>query len=219
MAFSLPLDFTPGSNWRYSNTGYVMLGVLIRRVTGKFYGDFLADQIFKPSGMSTARAISEADIIPNRAAGYQLDKSKALKNQDYVPQGLNATADGSTYLALDDYIAWNKAVAARALLSPASWKAMLTPVTLAPGRRYPYGFGWRVATAGGKPMISHGGSWQGFKTYLARFEAGGPTVVVLANLADADPEIIGNGIAKIIDPALVPDLPCGKKTPNPGCAF
>ena len=219
LAFTLPLDFTPGTKWKYSNTGYVMIGILIRRITGKFYGDVLADQIFKPLGMPTARAISEADIIANRAAGYQLDKAGALKNQDWVPQGLNSTADGSTYMALADYIAWNKAVAARALLSPASWQAMLTPVTLGPGRRYPYGFGWRLGTAAGKPVIGHSGSWQGFKTSLIRFEAGGPTIVVLTNLANADPDVISKGIAKVIDPALVPVEPCGDKTPNAGCAF
>src|SRR6185369_14735704 len=67
-----PLDFAPGSNWNYSNIGYATLGVLIRKVTGKYSGDFLQERIFKPLSMTTARIISEDDIVPNRAAGYRL---------------------------------------------------------------------------------------------------------------------------------------------------
>ena len=67
-----PLDFVPGSSWNYSNVGYVTLGILIRKITGKYYGDFLQERIFKPLDMTTARVISEADIVPNRAAGYRL---------------------------------------------------------------------------------------------------------------------------------------------------
>jgi CubicO group peptidase (beta-lactamase class C family) len=65
----LPLDFPPGSQWRYSNSGYVILGILIHKVTGQFYGDVLQERIFRPLGMASTRIISEADIIPNRAAG------------------------------------------------------------------------------------------------------------------------------------------------------
>src|SRR5262245_27964404 len=70
-AYALPLDFPPGTRWNYSNTGYVVLGILIHKVTGKFYGDFLAERVFRPLGMESTRIISEEDIIPNRAAGYR----------------------------------------------------------------------------------------------------------------------------------------------------
>jgi CubicO group peptidase (beta-lactamase class C family) len=71
-AASRPLDFAPGERWSYSNTGYLLLGVLIHRATGRFYGQILQDLIFAPLGMATTRIISEADLVPNRAAGYQL---------------------------------------------------------------------------------------------------------------------------------------------------
>src|SRR4029077_5216853 len=70
----IPLAYPPGSKWAYSNLGYLTLGILIHRVAGKFYGDFLQERIFQPLGMQTTRIISEADIIPNRAAGYRLVK-------------------------------------------------------------------------------------------------------------------------------------------------
>jgi CubicO group peptidase (beta-lactamase class C family) len=68
----LPLDFKPGATWSYSNTGYALLGFIVRRVTGQFYGDYLKERVFQLLGMRTARVISESDIVPNRAAGYQV---------------------------------------------------------------------------------------------------------------------------------------------------
>ena len=83
MAFGLKLEFHAGARWNYSNTGYVLLGIIVHKVSGQFYGDVLAERVFKPLGMTTARVISEADIVPNRAAGYELVDGE-LKNQDWV---------------------------------------------------------------------------------------------------------------------------------------
>ena len=104
LAFALTPEFPPGSRWNYSNTGYVLLGIIIHKVSGKFYGDVLRDRVFQPLGMKTARIISEADIIPNRAAGYELVDGQ-LKNQEWVSPTLNTTADGSLYLSATDYAA------------------------------------------------------------------------------------------------------------------
>ncbi|MGH8241236.1 MAG: serine hydrolase domain-containing protein, partial [Steroidobacteraceae bacterium] len=106
-AYGLALEFEPGSRWSYSNTGYVLLGILIHKVSGRFYGEVLKDRVFAPLGMKTARIISEEDIVPNRAAGYRLANGE-LKNQEWVAPRLNTTADGSLYLAMDDYIAWDR---------------------------------------------------------------------------------------------------------------
>ena len=78
-----PIDFSPGTAWSYSNCGYILLGVLIARITGRFYGDLLVESIFQPLGMTTAQVIAEDDIIPNRAAGYRLEGA-LLRNQEYV---------------------------------------------------------------------------------------------------------------------------------------
>ena len=107
MAFGLEPEFPPGSRWNYSNTGYVLLGIIIHKASGKFYGDLLRERIFTPLGMGTARVISEEDIIPNRAAGYQMVQGQ-LKNQEWVAPKLNTTADGSLYLSIRDYIAWDR---------------------------------------------------------------------------------------------------------------
>src|SRR6185436_15001395 len=117
LAYPLPLEFVPGTRWSYSNTGYLLLGVVIHRASGTFYGDLLRQRVFRPLGMMTARVISEADIVPHRAAGYELVDGE-LKNQDWVAPSINTTADGSLYLSLQDYIAWDRGLRAGALLKP-----------------------------------------------------------------------------------------------------
>jgi len=96
-----PLGFAPGDKWDYSNVGYATLGILIRKLTGKFYADFLQERIFGPLGMTTARVISEADIIPNRAAGYRVVAGQ-IKNQEWVSPSTNTTADGSLCFSILD---------------------------------------------------------------------------------------------------------------------
>lgn len=201
MAYALELSFEPGSKWEYSNTGYLLLGALLRKVSGKFYGDLLAEQVFRPLGMSTARVISEADIVPHRAAGYELVDGE-IKNQDWVAPSLNTTADGALYLSVLDMVAWDKGLRAGAILKPESWQQVYTPVRLNGGATYPYGFGWSVDNRDGAPFYSHGGSWQGFRSYIARYLGADVTIILFANLADTDTWKMVDGIATIIDPAL-----------------
>jgi CubicO group peptidase (beta-lactamase class C family) len=195
------LEFAPGTRWNYSNTGYILLGIVVRKVSGRFYGDLLAERVFKPLGMHATRIISEADIVPNRAAGYQLERGE-LRNQDWVAPALNTTADGSLYLTLQDLITWDAALRAGKVLSAASWRAVYEPVQLASGKPYPYGFGWAVEKRNGRLLHHHSGSWQGFKTYIARYIDDDFTVIVLANVAQARPIQIGDGIAALIEPKV-----------------
>lgn len=199
----VPLAFQPGEKWSYSNLAYVMLGVLIHKVSGKFYGDFLQERVFKPLDMSTARIISEADIVPNRAAGYRLVKGE-LKNQNWVSPALNTTADGALYLTVYDMAKWDAALYTEKLLKRSSLEQMWTPVKLNDGKTYPYGFGWAVADVNGNRLIEHGGSWQGFKSQISRYVDDKLTVVVFANAAQANPAKIAHAVAALFNPALAP---------------
>jgi N-acyl-D-aspartate/D-glutamate deacylase/CubicO group peptidase (beta-lactamase class C family) len=200
-AKTLPLDFTPGSEWKYSNTGYILLGALVRKVSGAFYGDVLRDRVFTPLGMTTARVISEADIVPNRAAGYRLERGE-LRNQEWVSPAMNTTADGSLYLSLRDLIQWDRGLREGAVLRPESWRDIFTPVTLNSGRVHPYGFGFEVDRIAGRAIQRHGGAWQGFKSYIARYGDQELTVIALANLQQAVPRRIVDRIAAAEIPAL-----------------
>ena len=201
MAYGLPLEFEPGARWSYSNTGYMLLGILIHRVSGRFYGDVLRERVFAPLGMKTARVISEADIVANRCAGYQLVRGE-LKNEDWTSPTLMTMADGSLYLSLNDYIAWARGLRANAILTPQSWAAVYTPAALRSGKTYPYGFGWEIDRSKGAPWYYHSGGYGGFTTFISRHLADDLTVVVLSNLASAPVERIVDGITRIVDPAL-----------------
>lgn len=202
-AASVPVEFAPGEKWVYSNTGYQMLGVLIHKVTGKFYGDFLKERVFTPLGMTTARVINEEDIIPNRAAGYQL-KGTELKNQEWVAPSLNTTADGSLYVTALDMAKWDAALYTEKLLKKSSFDLMWTPVKLNSGATHAYGFGWAVNTANGHRLIEHNGAWQGFLSAIARYVDDRLTVIVLVNTDSASPPLIAHRVAGFYLPAVAP---------------
>ena len=183
------LAFAPGSQWSYSNLGYVTLGIVVHKVSGKFYGDLLQERIFTPLGMKSARIINEADIIPNRAAGYVLrpdpaDKTRVrLQNQSWVAPSLNTTADGSLYFTIMDLANWDFGLDERRFVSKDLYAEMWTPAKLTPARveagdspakpgpdSADYGFGWSLATLpSGERVVQHGGAWQGFAAYIGRY--------------------------------------------------
>ncbi len=194
----IPLAFQPGTNWSYSNLGYLTLGIMIHRVTGEFYGDFLQERIFRPLGMTTTRIISEADIVPNRAAGYQLVKG-VLKNQDWVSPTMNTTADGSLYFSILDVAKWDAALYTEKLLKRSSLDEMWTAAKLKNGKENSghYGFGWFVEKIDGKQVVRHEGEWQGFTSFITRHLDDQITVVLLTNLAGATVEPVAEQIAKM----------------------
>ena len=195
---AIPLAYPPGTNWSYSNLGYLTLGILIHKVTGEFYGDFLQEKIFRPLEMSTTRIISEPDIIPNRSAGYRLVKGE-VKNQDWVSPSLNTTADGSLYFSILDLAKWDAALYTERLLKKSSLAQMWTVAQLRNGQPNSghYGYGWFIEVQDGHRLIEHEGQWQGFETQISRYVDDKLTVVVLTNLADAKPDLIAHGVAKL----------------------
>ena len=200
---TIPLDFQPGDKWSYSNLAYVMLGILIHKVSGKFYGDFLQERIFKPLEMSTARIINEADIVPNRAAGYRLVNGQ-LKNQGWVSPSLNTTADGALYLTVYDMAKWDAALYTEKLLKRSSLEQMWTPVKLNDGKTDNYGFGWSLGEVRGHRIVEHGGAWQGFKAQITRYIDDKLTIIVFANSIRANQLKLARGVAGILNPELVP---------------
>ncbi|MEP7064452.1 MAG: serine hydrolase domain-containing protein [Gemmatimonadota bacterium] len=202
---SLPIEFAPGEKWEYCNSNYLLLGAVIRKASGKFYGDFLEQRVFKPLGMTSTRVISEEDIIPNRAAGYQLMDGR-LRNQEWVSPSLNTTADGALYFNVLDLAKWDAALYGERLLKKSSFDQMWTVGKLKSGKPNPsgYGFAWFIDTINGHRVVQHSGTWQGFRTYIARYLDDGVTVVVLTNLGESDPAKITHGIAGLYRHELTP---------------
>lgn len=221
LAASQPVQFAPGERWRYSSTGYALLGIIIHRATGIPWVDFVRDRIFAPLGMHTARGMSAVDIVPNRAAGYHL-VSDSLKTEDWISPSLQSTADCCLLLSADDLARWAIALNHGKVPSRAGLEASWTPVRLNGGAPYPYGFGWHLGQQRGFQRIGHSGSSEGFQTTIQRYPDFGLTVIVLVNLAQSLPESMAFAIAGIFEPALsAPHLlehPLGRlrppQTPN-----
>jgi CubicO group peptidase (beta-lactamase class C family) len=204
LASSVPLDFEPGTDASYSDTAYVLLGIVIGRVTGRFYGDLLEERVFHPLDMARTRIISDTDIIPGRAAGYVRGASGALENQGWVAPALNRTADGSLYSTVLDLAHWDAALTEGAILSAAELERMWRIDALKNGEAplLHYGYGWEINTLRGHRVIEYDGNWQGFQAAMARYQDRHLTVIVLTNLALCRVQRIAHTVAGYFDPEV-----------------
>ena len=196
-----PLNFPAGAHWSFSYTGYLTLGMLIRKVTGESYAALLARRAFAPLGMQTARLMDYLAVVPNRAAGYEL-RDGELRNQEWVSQTANSTADGSLIFSVLDYARWDAGLLGRKLLRPESWAEIARPAVLASGRSYPYGFGWFMEHGAGQEVWRHSGSWQGFQSFVIHYLGDELTLIALANGDNGDPTTIVRHVAGMLDPKL-----------------
>lgn len=194
------LDFEPGKSWDYSNSGYVALGMIIEKAIGKSYRRALKDMIFNPLRMSSSYYNDWQLIIPNRAAGYEVDGERNV-NAQYISMSwpYSAGAVSSTVL---DLARWDSALYTDALASRASLRKMWTPEGAAV--KAFYGFGWIVLKLGSSRMLAHGGGINGFSSYILRLPDQRMSFIVLANNGSADTESIAIGIARLYFPKLAP---------------
>ena len=204
LAAAQPLEFPAGSDAAYSDTGYVLLGILLNRVTHGSYGTYLDAHLFQPLGMSRTRIISDADIIPDRASGYEINAAGALQNQSFVSAYLNATADGSLYSTVIDLSHWDAALLGDGVLPEALMRQMWTVPPLKDGTRplYHYGYGWEINDLRGHTVIEYDGHWQGFQTAMARYDDGALTVILLTNRALSRTQRLAHTVAGLFDAAL-----------------
>ncbi len=206
LAISQPLDFEPGTDVSYSDVGYVLLGFVINRVAGEFYGDFLQQRIFKPLRMNRTRVISDADIVPGRAGGYELRDDGRLRNQTPVSPALNRTADGSLYSTVIDLMKWDRALDGGGVLPHRELERMWSVDAHRDGQEplYHYGYGWESNHINGKRVVEYDGNWQGFQAVMSRYADERLTVILLTNLALCRTERLGHTVAGLVDPTLTP---------------
>jgi CubicO group peptidase (beta-lactamase class C family) len=209
--------FAPGTSWSYSNSGYVMLGLIIARVSGKPYGEFLNERICAPLRMDHTIVYQKGkNEVVNRAFGYSKEGS-TLKETDQ--SSTSATlGDGGIYSNLEDLAKWDDALRNHRLLSENEFKPALIPVklddatdphwpleanddNLHPGKPVSYGFGWFLDPYEGHQRMWHTGSTMGFRTVIERFtEIDGLTVIILCNRTDLDPEKLALKVANYYPP-------------------
>ncbi|MGH8143393.1 MAG: serine hydrolase domain-containing protein [Steroidobacteraceae bacterium] len=197
-----PLDFAPGTAWRYSNSGYALLGYLIERISGEPYGRFIQQNIFNPLGMRDSGYGSNSAIIARRAHGYTPGPDGAPINADYIDMSVPYAA-GGLYSTSADLLRWEQALYGGKLLSAASLRQMTTPFM----DDYALGLMVRAAPDGEK-ILTHGGSIYGFNCEISYVPARGLAVIVLANLNGPaahliDQQLLEAGLHQRLQPASI----------------
>jgi CubicO group peptidase (beta-lactamase class C family) len=196
-------DFNPGEKFSYNNSGYYLLGTIIGKITGKFYGDYLREVFFGPLGMKNTGVHASNLILDNEATGYAISNGifeKAL-NWDMSRAG----GAGSLYSTVEDLNLWNEAVFNGKVLNDSSLKAAFTVVTLNSGNKpdeMDYACGWVNSSVRGVRFISHGGGLHGFLSQLVRQPDEQLTVAVITNCTPAQddlyPNIVADNIGKYL---------------------
>ena len=183
----LPLEFESGSRFNYSNTGYVLLGALIEKVSGESYDVFVRKNIFEPLGMKDSGYDWNTAILPNRAAGYARGK-KGMTNAGFINMSIPHGA-GALYSTTGDLLRWQRGLYEGKLLSPASLEAMTTPY------RSGYGFGLGIQQKDGGKEVGHGGGIEGFATEVRYRMADKISVIVLSNVEGSELESLTASLA------------------------
>jgi CubicO group peptidase (beta-lactamase class C family) len=184
--------FKPGKGYRYSNTGYALLALIVERASGKRFAEFLRERIFSPLHMSNTVAYEQGiSTVSNRAFGYTMKDGRwTRKDQSSTSAVLG---DGGIYSSIDDLAKWDAAWYDARLLSAASRLLALTPHTPTDDPNVEYGFGWRISGE----IVWHSGETSGFRNVIIRYPKRRLTVVLLTNRDDPEPYTTAFAVAKL----------------------
>ena len=205
------MDFPLGTQWRYNNTGYYLLGMLLEQTTGRSYAEIVRDQLAKPLGLQATMYCGTRPVIKRRAQGYQVDQDEKLVNAD--PLSMHQPfAAGALCSTVGDLVAWQRALAAGRVVRTQSYTAMITPEGAASGRGY--GFGLSRDSLGGRMRVQHGGGINGFNSMLQYYPSDTLSIAVLANTNGPWADRVADNIARaalgvplVGSPARLVDLP------------
>jgi CubicO group peptidase (beta-lactamase class C family) len=170
-----PLEFTPGEKMAYSNSGYLLLGYLVEKISGQGYAEFLEENIFKPLGMAHSGYDSNKTVIPHRASGYARPGDGPVVNADFIHMSIPHGA-GALYSTTGDLLRWEQGLYGGKMLSKESLQKMITPF------KNDYALGVIVKKVEGRERIAHGGGIEGFNTSLDYYPGSKVSTVVLSNL-------------------------------------
>ena len=203
--------FEPGSHFYYNNTGYFMLGMILEKIGGKKYGDYLAERLFSANALGGTTYCETKKLISNRAQGYDHDAS-GFSNAAWLSMELPYAA-GSLCSTIGDLVSWTARLHSGRIVNAASFREMTTPVKLPSGRPMTYGFGLTVDTIGAHRVVQHGGGINGFISALWELPDDSLTIVVLANTSPAPSDAVADALARAVIgaaarvPVALKDLP------------
>ncbi|HEX8848568.1 MAG TPA: serine hydrolase domain-containing protein [Gemmatimonadaceae bacterium] len=189
------LNFQPGEQWLYSNSGFFLASVIVKRASGKSLPEFARENIFTPLGMSHTRYNDDhRAVIPMRATGYddRGDGTFATDMSDF-----EQTGDGAIQTSIEDMQKWDENFYTGQVGGRAALDAMQTPMVLNNGRKQTYALGLGVDSYRGLRTVSHGGSWAGYRAELLRFPEKHTSFAVLCNLATTNPSALARRVADV----------------------
>jgi len=192
----LPLDFAPGVHWNYSNSGYYLLGMVIAKVSGQSYADFLRETFFEPLKLTRTRYDSNAEVILNRAQGYAFGDGKFWN--DRIVGMSQPGAAGALLSTASDLVRWQHALVTGQVVKPESYLEMTTPFMLDDGSETGYGMGLQLDTQAGQPCVWHGGGIHGFHSVLLHFPGAKLSVAVISNSQRLRADTLGLELAKAL---------------------
>jgi CubicO group peptidase (beta-lactamase class C family) len=185
--------FSAGTGYRYSNSGYALLALIVQRASGKAFATFLRERIFQPLAMFNTVAYAEGiSTVHNRAFGYTEEAGRW--NRTDQDQTSAVLGDGGIYSSIDDLAKWDAALYDGRLLQPSSLRAAFTPATHTDDPEIEYGYGWRITGE----TLWHSGESVGFRNVIVRYPKRHATVVVLTNRNDPEPYPLALEIAKTV---------------------
>jgi CubicO group peptidase (beta-lactamase class C family) len=183
------LEFTPGENWSYSNSGYFLLGMVIERASRKSHETFLYENIFKPLGMNGTSSDTGYRVVKNLATGYTKTPSGAVAPNQY--RALSGFSEGALVSTTEDLLLWDQALDTEQLVTQKSLKEIFTSFKSKNGQDFRYGYGWSTGFMFGKPVQTHNGRVFGFYSVIMRFPVDQTTLIILTNSDVTDPGSIG----------------------------
>jgi D-alanyl-D-alanine carboxypeptidase len=208
----LPLDFPPGSKWSYSNTGYLLLGKVIEKVSGESYEDYLLSHILRPLRMRDTYTTADEGRLPRMATGYWHVNGRLERAPVIDPSW--GTSAGFLVSTLGDLAKWDAALRGGKVVSDASYREMTTAFMTSKNGSANYGFGLFVDSAYGQPRIGHTGGSQGFTTADEYFPRQGARIIAFTNLGDSTPEP-GEALTNVVFADLYPGIAAKALRPAP----
>ncbi|GAB4019250.1 hypothetical protein GCM10028808_56330 [Spirosoma migulaei] len=191
-----PLEFESGTQWSYSNSGYILLGQIIEKASGKPYPQYLKEMFFEPLRMTHSSYYEEAKIISNRVRGYQLSKDGENQNADYINLE-SGYSTGGILSTVGDLWIWHQAVHSHKLVKKETLAKALTPYRLSTGKLTDYGYGWFIDSLQNSPLIWHSGAINGFRSYCLYLPSEDVFVTVLANSIDKSATYVSKRMAAL----------------------
>jgi CubicO group peptidase (beta-lactamase class C family) len=190
------LNFAPGTDFLYSNSGYFLLSLMVKRVSGKTLGGFAQENIFAPLGMTSTQYRSDhRSLIPNRALAYDPVRGGGFRlDVSYFEQ----TGDGAVHTSVEDLLKWDRNFYSGQIGGKEFIAEIQQPGKLVSGKVLDYAKGLTVGVYRGLPTVSHGGSWGGYRAELMRFPEQHLSVACLCNLASANPSARAKQVADIL---------------------